>query len=195
MKQREKWARAQVLADRSVQMGDVPLGHLLQAKIGLWRKFDHDRAVTEARRAVALDPNFAEGHAMLGEVLLYNGQPDGALKSLNQATRLNPSFPDRYGFLMGQAKFHQGNYQAALEDMANYCKIVTSNIYARSCVYYQASAHAHAGDIAKAKFAFRKYAVLYSIASVSSIIAVNFPFKHRGVQEKLIEGIAKAYPD
>ncbi|MAG96983.1 MAG: hypothetical protein CMM08_09900, partial [Rhodospirillaceae bacterium] len=182
--QTETWARSKVLADRSIRLGDAPLGHLLRATISLLRNQDHDRAMSEARRAVALDPNFAEGYATLAEVMLYSGQIDESLESLDQATRLNPGFPERYRFLMGQAKFHQRKYQAALEDMENFCKTAFSWQYQRSCAYYQASALAHIGNIAKAKLLI-KTATNARIASISTMISLGYPFKDRVHREQL----------
>jgi TolB-like protein/class 3 adenylate cyclase/Tfp pilus assembly protein PilF len=192
---RDMLAKAQVLADEALLMKEVPLGFLLQARISLFQKLKHEQALSAARRALALDPNLAEAHATLGEILLYDGQLDEALNSLDQAARLNPGFPEFYRFLKGQVKFHQGKYEAALEDMAGFCPTAATRAYSTLCAFYQASAYAHIGNIAKAKsFFIGNMATLSTMASLSTMIAVRYPFKSSGDVEKLLEGLAKFRP-
>jgi adenylate cyclase len=191
---RERLAKARALADKSILMKEVPLGYLLQAKISLFEKLKHERALIEARRAVALDPNLAEGHATLGEILLYDGQLDEALKSLELATRLNPGFPEFYKFLKGQAKFHQLKFEAALDDMAGFCPTAATRAYSTLCTLYQASAYAHIGNIAKAKSFLIGNQAFSKMRSFSTIIAVRYPFKNPGDVEELLGGLAKFIP-
>ena len=57
----------------------------------LWRR-DHDGALAECRRMIALDPNFAQGYGATGLVLMYAGQPAEALKQIAIAMRLDPHY-------------------------------------------------------------------------------------------------------
>jgi adenylate cyclase len=50
-------------------------------------------AQTEFETAISLDPNNARTHSHLGETLLYLGQPEAAIPSLEQAIRLRPDDP------------------------------------------------------------------------------------------------------
>jgi tetratricopeptide (TPR) repeat protein len=79
----------------------------------LWMKH-LDRASAEARRAIALDPNLAHGHALLGHVLHYAGRSEEALVPLHQAMRLDPYYPDIYLHFLAQSYFMLGRYEDAV---------------------------------------------------------------------------------
>ena len=50
----------------------------------------HEQAIAELERAVALDPNFANAYAELAHTLTYAGRPEEAIKVVEKAMRLNP---------------------------------------------------------------------------------------------------------
>src|SRR5262249_51133514 len=57
-----------------------------------------DRAHQFARRAVELDPNLPEAHAMLGLVLMWMRQHDASITEIERAIALNPNYVDwRFG--------------------------------------------------------------------------------------------------
>jgi TolB-like protein/Tfp pilus assembly protein PilF len=65
-------------------------GNVVQAKVKLfaYRRQDLDIAEPFARKAIELDPNYAEGHAVLGHLLAwrsYNGWTDDWLKAARDA--------------------------------------------------------------------------------------------------------------
>ena len=51
---------------------------------------DHDDAVAELERAVALDPNDADSHHWLGQALNFSGEPHKAMGVVQTAMRLSP---------------------------------------------------------------------------------------------------------
>ena len=67
--------RASEAAKKAVTLDDsLPLAHARLAWIYLWRR-QHEQAIAEVKRAIFLDPNFAEGYARLGIILTYAGRP------------------------------------------------------------------------------------------------------------------------
>jgi len=66
----------------------MALGNVL-----LWRR-EHEGALAEFDRTIALDPNFAQGHAARGLALMYAGEPSRALEPFAKAMRLDPHYPD-----------------------------------------------------------------------------------------------------
>ena len=63
------------LAQTAVALDDgLPFAHMFLGWIHLWRK-EHDQAIAEAKRCLALDPNNAEGHVRLGHMLDHAGRP------------------------------------------------------------------------------------------------------------------------
>jgi tetratricopeptide (TPR) repeat protein len=55
-------------------------------------KQEPDRAIELARQAVRLNPRFAAAHALLGKLLLVEGQHDTAISALEQAIALRPNY-------------------------------------------------------------------------------------------------------
>jgi tetratricopeptide (TPR) repeat protein len=64
-------------------------------------------------KAVDLDPNGAEGYAVLAEVLNYAGNPAEAIKNVQTAIRLDPYHSAWYPSILGQAYYLPKNYQEA----------------------------------------------------------------------------------
>ena len=90
----------------------TPLAFQVSAKILVWWG-KHEQAVAEARKAVALNPNDAEGHITLAEMLTWNGQPREALGSVARARRLDPLNEANHAYVEGLARIELGQYQDA----------------------------------------------------------------------------------
>jgi adenylate cyclase len=67
----------------------LPAAHSLLVNVYLWRH-QHDEAIVEAKRTIALDANSAEGYQALGNVLVFAGRPEEALPMFEKAMRLDP---------------------------------------------------------------------------------------------------------
>ncbi len=71
--------RAFKLAQRAVVLDDsLSLPHRALSGVYLWKK-QHEQAIVEAERAIALDPNGADGYWILGRFLALQGDPRKAL--------------------------------------------------------------------------------------------------------------------
>ena len=53
-------------------------------------------AVARAAAAVKLEPQYADGHAALAQMLIYDGQPQAALAEMEEAKKWNPKPPAYY---------------------------------------------------------------------------------------------------
>jgi len=101
-------------AQRAVALDDsLPLAHARLSWVYLARR-DHEEAVAEGRRAIALDPNDAEYHAQLGNILNWAGKPKEAIGFIKKAMRLNPLYPFNYPFYLGHAHFLLGQHEEAI---------------------------------------------------------------------------------
>jgi adenylate cyclase len=79
-----------------------------------------DRAHQFARRAVELDPNLPEAHAMLGLVLTWMRQHDASITEIERAIALNPNYVDwRFGLALVLA----GNPQRAIDVLESYIRL------------------------------------------------------------------------
>jgi TolB-like protein/class 3 adenylate cyclase/Tfp pilus assembly protein PilF len=100
---REDSAEARTLLERAIAMDpQFAVAHARLAEVGLWEvvyvwtdspQRTLDAAVTEARRAVTLDPRDTQGHGVLAILLMTAGNADEALEEVRRAVDLNPSDP------------------------------------------------------------------------------------------------------
>jgi adenylate cyclase len=82
----------------------TPLAHQVASAM-LLHSQQHDEAVAEAKRAIADDPNDADGYVALAGVLSFTGRATEALELIERAMRLNPHYPPRYLYQLGLAQF------------------------------------------------------------------------------------------
>jgi adenylate cyclase len=73
-----------------------------------------DKAITEAEKAVDLDPNNAEGHASVGIALAQAKRFKGAIPWFKKAIRRNPNPPNVYLLWLGVSYMNTGSYEEAI---------------------------------------------------------------------------------
>jgi len=79
-----------------------------------------DLASQFARKAVQLDPNLPEAHAILGFVLAFKHQHDASIASIERARALNPNYIDwRFGYPLVLA----GHSMRAIEVIKTYMRL------------------------------------------------------------------------
>jgi len=101
-------ARRAVALDNESPQAQWVLGY-----VHVFRR-EYDRAQQAARRAVELDPNFADSIVTLAVCRLYFGDAAEALPLLRKAMLLNPEYPAAYASLLGQSHYLMGQYELAL---------------------------------------------------------------------------------
>ena len=82
----------------------TPLAHQVSSAM-LVQAQQHEDAIAEAKRAIAADPNDADGYIALARALSFAGRPGEALEAVERAVRLNPHFPSGYEYQRGLAQF------------------------------------------------------------------------------------------
>ena len=75
---------------------------------------EYEQALAESERAVALDPNNADSYFRQAEILSFAGRLEEALRSVEQAMRLNPHYPPMYLIQAGWAYNSTGRYEEAI---------------------------------------------------------------------------------
>ena len=95
-KEREH-AEARRLAENVVRFGEDDAVALSRAAISFsYFFFEHERAEAFVDRSLAINPNLASAWRIRGQISLYLGQHEKALKEIEQAVRLNPIDPENY---------------------------------------------------------------------------------------------------
>jgi tetratricopeptide (TPR) repeat protein len=153
----------------------------------LWKK-QHDQAIAEAERAVALDPNDADGYARLGSVLNFAGRPEEAIGVIEKAMRLNPHYPPLYVFILGHSYHLMGRYEEAI---AAYKKALTRNpdflpVHINLAVVYS--------GLGREKEARAEAAEILRISPNFSleVYRQRLPYKDPAVLERFLDGLRKA---
>ena len=76
---------------------------------------DYKKGIEEGQKAVELEPNGADSHAYLGMGLTFADNPQGAIKVLKKAIRLNPMAPSWYFHSLAGAYRDMGEYDEAIK--------------------------------------------------------------------------------
>lgn len=74
----------------------------------------HAEAEKSIRRAIELDPNYADGYGQLANILSYAGRQIDALPAIRRAKRLNPRYPFVYLWIEGHIYFLMGRSDDAI---------------------------------------------------------------------------------
>jgi adenylate cyclase len=107
--------QAFALAQKALALdGSLPSAHVLLGYVSLWKNRQHDLAITEGERALALDPNCAACYSWLATVQNYIGRPEEAIKLEEKALRLDPRNQVNPLMLLGWSYFLARRYEEAI---------------------------------------------------------------------------------
>jgi TolB-like protein len=95
--------RAEQLAEKAIRLDDLSSSaHALLGKLAV-NFGDYDRGLGELKRAIDLNGSDAESYEDLVEVLLYRGDPAGAIAAGEQLAQFQPESPDGLAYALGMA--------------------------------------------------------------------------------------------
>ena len=108
---------AEKTARQAVQLDDRnPYALWALAMACTWAR-RYDEAVSAAEKVTAFNPNFAQGHNALGNILHYVGRSGEAPKCFERAMALDPDFPDMWLHFQAQAAYQLGRYLSRASSM------------------------------------------------------------------------------
>ncbi|NIO04019.1 MAG: tetratricopeptide repeat protein [Proteobacteria bacterium] len=109
----DSWKRAHELAQKALALDDKGASvHALLTLIYLFQR-QHDKAITEGKLAISLDPNFSIGHAHLAGTMFFSGRFEEAIALMKKAMRLSPYYPAFYLNYLGRSYAFMGRYEEA----------------------------------------------------------------------------------
>jgi len=95
-------------------------GHQLLGYVYLWQKH-YEQAIAEMERAIALDPNIANGYATLAETLSRVGSSEEAVRMAGQALRRKPfDVADQHLNSVGLTYYLAGRPEEAIAPLKQY---------------------------------------------------------------------------
>ena len=178
----ERWAR------RAVELSDQePVSHMALGAVLLWRR-DHEGALAESRRMMALDPNFAQGYSATGLALMYAGRPAEALEPITMAMRLDPLYPAMVLHFLAQANFSLGRYETAAQQLVDR---IARNPGTDASRMLLASCYGHLGRAEDARAAWAELLKVNPDFSLMQRARV-LPYRDARDFQRIADGLTKA---
>jgi len=181
--------RALELAQKAVLLDDAePSAHRLLAILYLWKNRQHERAIAEAERAIALDPNDDASYAWLGNILTFAGRPEESIGLIEKAMRLHPHYPAFYLFELGHAYHWLRQYEQAIAMQKSVLTRNPKQFVAHlelAVIYHELGREEEArAEVTEA----RKLNPQYSLENVRE----RHPYKDQAALEEILNGLRKA---
>ncbi|MFA6271216.1 MAG: BTAD domain-containing putative transcriptional regulator [Candidatus Paceibacterota bacterium] len=157
------------------------LPHALMGKVLLWR-MEHEAALEQLQRAVALAPGAAYAHFHLADAAMWCGRCDESLAHVNIALALDPNDHGMFLTIRGYALWMVGEYRGA---QAAFTSAITRNpayLWPHSGL---AAVHYELGDVRSARNAVATACSLNRRVSLSFVRNV-LPFRVTAHRERLL---------
>lgn len=137
----ESLGRAEEMAIKALSINDSEVrAHIILGRIHIFHH-RYEPAMVEMDRAIAINPNDANGLAGRGNTLMWMGQTDAAIKALEAAQRIDPEMNAIDRFALSLAYYLKQRYGAAIEQAelnlrgtagANFSRVVLAASYAQN---------------------------------------------------------------
>ena len=176
------------IAERAVSMDEEdPYAHFVFSLTLLWHR-EHDRALAEVQRCLALAPSSAEGNLGLSSIQYYSGDARGAVDTINAYMRLDPLYREITLYFLAQAQLSLGLFDEAVITLK---RRLERNPNSETSYALLASCYGHLGRMAESRAAWAevmKIAPDFSLERRRRIL----PFRNPDMFEHRLEGMRKA---
>jgi TolB-like protein/Flp pilus assembly protein TadD len=139
----EAYPRAKAAAERALQR-DPELAEAITSigKVLCWHEWNFAAAEQQLQRAVALSPNYAEAHYVLGTALPLVGRLNEAMEAMRRALELDP-LSASYSEWLARFLLYSKDYHGAIEEAQKTFELDEGSLRAP---LYIGSAHLALGD-------------------------------------------------
>jgi adenylate cyclase len=173
----------------------TPLAHQVASAMLLHAQ-QHDDAIAEAKRAIAGDPNDADGHVALANVLSFTGRSKEALELVERAIRLNPNYPPHYLYQLGLAQFGMKRLDEAVTSLERAIALNRDDYWSQRLLLATYGLLDRRADAAKLLDAIKGNEKRGRLAAYDPLTITastySYPFANRADVERFAEGLRKA---
>ena len=155
---------------------------------------EHEKAIAEAQRAIAFDPNDGDSYHSMAHALIFAGRPKEALDFVAKAMRLDPHYPAYYLFVLGLSQFSMEQFEEAASSFERALKRNPENVLP---LIFLAASYGHLDRKQEATAAIKKYKKVGPMVAGLSIKRIsNWPmstrYKDPADKDRFLEGLRKA---
>jgi tetratricopeptide (TPR) repeat protein len=173
----------------------TPLAHQVASAMLLHAQ-RHDEAIAAASRAIAGDPNDADGYVALASAFSFTGKAAEALELLDRAMRLNPHYPPHYLYHLGLAQFGMQRLEDAAASLRHALARNQGDYWSQRLLLAVYGLLDHRADAARLLDTIREQDQRGRIAFLDPLtvraVAYWYPFASRQDAERLAEGLRNA---
>jgi TolB-like protein/class 3 adenylate cyclase/Flp pilus assembly protein TadD len=193
---RPREARLQAEQFLAMAMRDpTPLAHQVASGMLLHTQ-QHDEAIAEAKRAIASDPNDADGYVALANALSFTGRASEALEQVERAIRLNPHYPPYYLYQLGLARFEMKRLDEAAASLERSLALNRYDHWSQRLLLATYGLLGRRADAAKLLETIkgnekRGWVAVYDPLTIRAS-TYWYPFAERADVERFAEGLRKA---
>ena len=133
-------SRGEELALKALSLDEADVhAHIVLSRIHIFHQ-RYKQAAAEIDRAIAINPNDAQGLGGRGDILMWLGETDAAIETLELAQRIDPDLNTIDRFALSLAYYLRRRYEAAIEQAelnlrqnanASFSRIVLAAAYAQ----------------------------------------------------------------
>jgi TolB-like protein/class 3 adenylate cyclase len=185
----DSYKRAAEIARKRLAVDDMNRGvHTLLS--GIYRsQLKFDESLAAGRKAIALAPSVADGHAVLAVTTYYAGDFEETVALTKEAMRLNPHYPTWYLYRIGVAYRMLGRYEEAVDALeANKDRQSKPNLAALTAL---TATYAMMGRTEDARAVVAETLALYPKATVRRAAKMHY-FKDPAHLERILAALRKA---
>jgi adenylate cyclase len=179
---------ARLYADQAVEKDPREPVALFASAMVANRQRDSERAVAEAKAALAISPNFSPAQGLLGSVELFAGRPLVAIAHMERNMRLDPVINQNALQFLGLAYLTAGKYETAAAIFKQRLVLVPNSDSARS---FLAASLGHIGESEEARRVWDELKAINPKYSFAGHVS-RLPFQRQEDIDRIAEGLTKA---
>jgi tetratricopeptide (TPR) repeat protein len=149
---------------------------------------DWEKGISIQQRAIEIEPNGAESHALLGYGLRYADRIEEAINVLKKAIRLNPIAPSWYLYNLAASYCSIGQYEKAIEWAKKAVQSPDSNIFSHIIL---TECYGMAGRKEEAKAEAKKVLKVDPNFSLDRF-AKTVPYKNMDTKKRIVDALREA---